>query len=73
MAKITFDVYILHSYPYVFQYLMKDSFRWIAQLNPCIMVLVVLISSVSIFLVCIPVAYLKYILFRQRSIKCAFD
>lgn len=68
ISALSFDVYIIHSHPLVFDYLFKDVFSWIAELNALLTVPIVIGISVLIYAACCPVAAIREKLFSIKII-----
>ncbi len=76
MQKITaifspfaFSVYLIHTAPFVWSKVMKNRFVAYAELNPFIMILAVLGTSIGIFLLCSLIDFVRSQLFKLLKIK----
>lgn len=68
LSSFTFDVYIIHAHVWVFQYIMKGGFSWIAGMKEWLFFPVILVSGVLIFMICYPVAVIRAKLFSVARI-----
>lgn len=64
-APLTFGVYLIHIQPMVAKYLLQGSFSFLAIESPWKMVVLVVITSVAIYLVCSIIEWLRLLLFNM--------
>ncbi len=68
ISVLSFDVYIIHDHIFVFDYLIKDSFSRVAEINALLIIPTIIGISVLIYAVCCPVAAVREKLFSTKII-----
>ena len=53
LSASAFGVYLIHSHPLIYQYILNDRFTWVAGLPAIRMVMNVLLTAICIFFVCL--------------------
>lgn len=69
VAPLAFSVYLIHTHPLVFSYMLKDKFAFLATENPLLMVLYIFLAIIAIFVVCAFIDYLRVCLFKLLRIR----
>ena len=68
-SPFAFSVYLIHTAPFVWSKVMKNRFVMFAEFNPFGMVVAVLVTAVSIFLLCSFIDFIRTQLFKLLKIK----
>lgn len=68
-SPFAFSVYLIHTAPFVWSKVMKNRFVMFANFNPFGMVVAVLVTAVSIFLLCSFIDFIRTQLFKLLKIK----
>ncbi|MBE6804409.1 MAG: acyltransferase [Ruminococcaceae bacterium] len=68
-SPFAFSVYLIHTAPFVWSKVMKNRFVMFADFNPFGMVVAVLVTAVSIFLLCSFIDFIRTQLFKLLKIK----
>ena len=68
-SPFAFSVYLIHTAPFVWSKIMKNRFVMFADFNPFGMVVAVLVTAVSIFLLCSFIDFIRTQLFKLLKIK----
>ena len=68
MSPLTFGVYLIHTQYFIWGYL-KNRFAHFANQNPLDFVISILLTSVSIYILCILIDYVRQYLFKIAHIK----
>ena len=68
-SPFAFSVYLIHTAPFVWSKVMKNRFIMFADFNPFGMVIAVLVTAVSIFLLCSFIDFIRTQLFKLLKIK----
>lgn len=69
VASLSFSVYLIHTHPLIFEYILKDRFAFLASENPVVMTAGVLLFVIGIFIVCAVADYLRLFLFKVMRIQ----
>ena len=67
-APVTFAVYLIHDNRNFRQYMISSRFSFLAELNPALMVLIVLAAVITVFVVCSCVDKVRILLFKLLKI-----
>ena len=68
-APLSFGVYIIHDFPLIRNYVMKEAFVKVAHMNPIMMVLVILGFAVIIFVICALIDWIRLKIFNVLKVK----
>lgn len=69
LAPLSFGVYLIHDFPLVRIYLMKKAFVNVVNMNPILMVTVIIGSAVIIFVICAFIDWIRLMLFNIFKVK----
>ena len=67
-SPLSFGVYLIHTHPSVWNNLLSNRFSIFANYSSLLCVILVLLSAVTIFFVCILVDFLRYALFHRLKL-----
>lgn len=64
ISHLTFGVYLIHTQPFVFQYILKDRFICLTDFNSFKMLFMILVISFVIFMICLFIEFLRLQVFK---------
>lgn len=67
-SPAVFGVYLIHTQPVIWKYLMKNAFTWVADFNVVIIPFVILMCAISVFCICIFVEKIRLLIFSFLKI-----
>lgn len=68
LSKISFGVYLIHTNPLIFKYLLRDAFKQISRQSPIILIIFILGIAAIIYILCSAIDALRYRLFKAFGI-----
>lgn len=69
LSSLAFSVYIIHVQPYVFNYILRNLFKDLADCNPVELIYKCLLFALLIFTICICIDMIRLLLFRILKIN----
>ena len=72
-SPLAFSVYLIHTHPVIWEHILKNAFRPMANLSAWIVWLPVLLSAAGIFIVCLAIDYGRSRLFALLGIRQKLD
>lgn len=69
LSAISFSVYLVHTNPMVFKYVLKDFFLFVSEAHWMILVMYVIAGSSLIFVGCLCIDLIRYSLFKVLNVK----
>ena len=71
-APVCFGVYLIHDNMSFAYYFLDGKFTFLAQMNPILMVISVILFGLGIFVVCALIDWIRELLFRKLKVKSRF-
>ncbi len=69
MSTLTFDIYILHSHIFIFNFFMKDRFAWVASEPWYLVIIWLALITGLIFVICFIIAIIRMKLFKLLKVN----
>lgn len=71
-SSAAFDVYILHCSPLIYSNIIKDNFKWIAELPIFALPFIVIGCAIIIYLICVLIYTIRKIVFKVLKLEAFF-
>ena len=69
LATVSFSVYLIHTHPLVFEYILKDHFIVYLDYSPLGLVAAVLLTTMGIYILCSMIDYIRVALFKLLHLE----